>query len=113
VRPLSEDLALVHDARVVAQDGALRRGGVVELDEGDALVGGGVLVADDVARGDVPVDSEVGLDRLRGGLSGDTSDEHRRVHHRRLRWRHRGRHGPEQPANPTRIRTLHDQNFSF
>lgn len=80
--PLSENLPLVHDARAVAAEGELGPSVVVELHEGDALVGGGVLVADDVAGGNIPVDFEVSLDRLRGRFSGHTADEHCGVRHR-------------------------------
>ena len=102
MRPLSKNLPLVHDAWVVAVDGSLRSCMVVELDEGDALVGRGVLVTNDMARDDVAVDFEVGLDRLRGGLSGYSSDEHGGVHYRarrrRLRWGHCGCDRPEESA---------------
>ena len=61
VRPLREDLPPVHHARASAGDGPLRRLVVVELDEGDALVGGRVLVADHMARHYLPVRFEVRL----------------------------------------------------
>ena len=56
----------------------------MELDEGDALVCGGVLVTDHMARLDGAVDLEVIFHRLRGGLPWDPTHEHCGVHlHRR------------------------------